>query len=154
MSTYMMAAGAEIPVGFFFEFDPTGLTGAPDLSTPAKVREYFGYGTWEEYGSGRVTVGAGAGYTVGSEGGEESHKLTVNETPRHSHIQYAITRDGNDNKIVMTKPAGELGGATQPQSYGYSGTGSKYLTTGSVGNSAAHNNLQPYRTVYRWRRIA
>ena len=49
--------GVQLPLGYIFEFDPTGITDAPDLSTADKVHDYFGYGTWEDYGSGRVLIG-------------------------------------------------------------------------------------------------
>lgn len=132
-----------VPIGGIIEWDGTGLTGAPDLST------------WERYGVDRVTVGAGKDYAAGSTGGEATHKLTENEIAYHVHIQCGITSDGNDNGIIMTKTAGELSGAIQPQAYGYKNeSGSKYLTTTSAGKSAAHNNLQPYIATYRYRRIA
>lgn len=144
-----------VPVGGIIEWDGTGLTGAPDLSTPEKVAAVYGYGTWERYGTDRVTVGAGGEYAAGSEGGEAAHKLTAEEIAYHTHIQYGITSDGNGNRIVMTKTAGKLSGAIQPQTYGYkSNAGSEYLTTESAGKSAAHNNLQPYIAAYRYRRIA
>lgn len=155
MSNFMGAVVQEFPLGYIFEFDPTGIAGAPDLSTPEKVHNYFGYGTWERYGTDRVTVGAGGDYAAGSMGGEATHKLTAEEIAYHVHIQYGITSDGRDNAIIMTKTAGELSGAIQPQVYGYKNdAGSEYLTTGGAGDSAAHNNLQPYIANYRYRRIA
>lgn len=144
-----------VPIGGIVEWDGTGLTGAPDLSTPEKVAAVYGYGTWEAYGAGRVTIGAGSGYSIGSEGGEATHTLTVTEMPRHDHDQCGITSDGNAGKIVRTNVAGSLSGPIQPQPYGYrSNAGAEYLQTATRGGSAAHNNLQPYRTVYRYRRIA
>lgn len=144
----MAAPGGVLPIGYVFEFDPTGLSNAPDLSTAEKVREYFGYGTWEAYGSGRVTVGVGSGYTVGSEGGEAAHKLSVEEMPAHSHAPI------NMNWAVPSSTPIVSGGGTI-WFFTYNGAnpiGSNYITT--AGGSSAHNNLQPYRTVYRWRRIA
>ena len=61
-----------VPVGGIIEWDGTGLTGSPDLSTPEKVASVYGYGTWERYGTDRVTVGAGGEYNAGSIGGERS----------------------------------------------------------------------------------
>lgn len=69
------------------------MTNAPDLSTAAKVHDYFGYGTWEAYGAGRVTVGGGSGYSAGSEGGEATHTLTVDEMPRHTHDSCSLLND-------------------------------------------------------------
>lgn len=156
MSTYMMAAGAEMPIGYIFEFDATGLTGAPDLSTAAKVREYFGYGTWAAYGAGRVTVGAGGGYAVGSEGGEATHTLTVEEMPKHGH--YEIFGDGSTpnqlcNNLRLIVAGGTNYGTALRTNWEQTGLGD-LVYTGSTGENHPHNNLQPYRTVYRWRRIA
>lgn len=144
----MAAAGGVLPIGYVFEFDPTGLSNAPDLSTAAKVREYFGYGTWEAYGAGRVTIGAGSGYAVGSEGGEATHTLTVEEMPRHRH-QPVYMSWAKPSNIPTISNAGTI--------WYYEQNGSNpvrdiYITT--TGGSQPHNNLQPYRTVYRWRRIA
>lgn len=71
-----------VPVGGIIEWDGTGLTGAPDLSTPEKVAAVYGYGTWERYGTDRVTVGAGGEYEAGATGGEKAHTLTVAELPK------------------------------------------------------------------------
>lgn len=153
MSTCLMAATGGLPIGCVFEFDPTGLSNAPDLSTAAKVREYFGYGTWEAYGAGRVTVGAGSGYAVGSEGGEAAHKLIPEEMPNHSHAQRKVVASGIANIVVPTESGAYSGdelGVGQTNWY----TGKNLLKTSAEGGSKAHNNLQPYRTVYRWRRIA
>lgn len=137
-----------VPIGGIIEWDGTGLTGAPDLSTPEKVAAVYGYGTWEAYGAGRVTVGAGSGYAVGSEGGEERHKLTENEMPAHSHFMGGAS---------ATAPNGIDFPAWFGVSYGNTGsTGGRYYPIGitNSGNNASHNNLQPYRAVYRYRRIA
>ena len=140
--------GVQLPLGYIFEFDPTGITDAPDLSTADKVHDYFGYGTWEEYGSGRVTIGVGNGHEIGSEGGEESHKLTTGEMPSHSHKINHMSWGGkslnseinhNYNFWVFNK------NNNAPIDISY---------LQAAGGDQPHNNMQPYRTVYRWRRIA
>ena len=139
-----------VPVGGIIEWDGTGLIGAPDLSTPEKVAAVYGYGTWETYGAGRVTVGAGSGYAVGSEGGEATHTLTVAELPKNIGHFNTITWASNNYRIDgcfslnqrhkdRTLPGGSDAGDADFE---------------LSGGNAAHNNLQPYRTVYRYRRIA
>lgn len=147
MSIYMMAAGAELPIGYIFEFDPTGLSNAPDLSTAAKVREYFGYGTWEAYGAGRVTIGVGSGYAVGSEGGEATHTLTIAEMPNHIHNVAKGSLSETSHFMAEGYTAYQSEERINPGRYWYS-------NVSGTGGSQPHNNLQPYRTVYRWRRIA
>ena len=135
------------PVGYIFEWDGTGLDGAPDLTTPEKVALYFGYGVWERYGDGRVTVGVVDGkYAAGATGGEEKNTLTEAEMPPHKHRWakwgYTVAGDhgdgpmGNNGKNVLS-PAG--------------GADLGMLATGG---GQPHNNMQPYIVVYRWRRVA
>lgn len=136
--------GIEFPLGYIFEFDPTGITNAPDLSTAAKVHDYFGYGTWEAYGAGRVTIGVNSGHAIGSEGGEEKHTLISTELPSPIQSERNVMNDVN-----------RLGGFGSPI---YEVPTSTYIAevgkiTIANGNKP-HNNMQPYRTVYRWRRIA
>lgn len=144
MGMSIKAGGVQLPVGYIFEFDPTGITDAPDLSTPAKVHDYFGYGTWEAYGSGRVTIGVSDGHVIGSEGGEENHTLISTELP--SPIQ-------SERNVMMD--ASKFGGFGSPI---YQVPTSTYIAEVSkitiANGNQPHNNMQPYRTVYRWRRIA
>lgn len=86
MNRNVLSGGVQLPLGYIFEFDPTGITNAPDLSTAEKVHNYFGYGTWEAYGAGRTTIGVSSEHGIGSEGGEESHVLTTDEMPAHGNV--------------------------------------------------------------------
>ena len=142
-----------VPIGGIIEWDGTGLTGAPDLSTPEKVAAVYGYGTWERYGTDRVTVGAGGEYAAGSTGGEEKHTLTALEMPKHAHRQNGQTSDGDTNGTVNTKKPGNLYGSYSV--FGYeSNTRSEPINTGYLGGDQPHNNMQPYVGTYRYRRIA
>lgn len=147
MSLNLMCAGEsiEFPLGYIFEFDPTGITNAPDLSTAAKVHDYFGYGTWEAYGAGRVMIGVNSGHAVGSEGGEEKHTLIITELPSKIGPLANIMLDISNNRggfggPITSVPAGTYMSRPGP------------ITI--EGGDQPHNNMQPYRTVYRWRRIA
>ena len=53
---------------------------------PTNPGEIVG-GTWEPIAGGRVLVGANDKYIAGKTGGEETHKLTVAETPAHTHTR-------------------------------------------------------------------
>ena len=128
-----------VPVGGIIEWDGTGLTGAPDLSTPEKVAAVYGYGTWERYGTNRVTVGAGGEYAAGSTGGEKEHTLTVNEMPNHNHK--ALYGNGSNSQYGLGVVASSNG---QTENYAILG----------AGGSQPHNNMQPYIAPYRYRRIA
>lgn len=86
---------------------------------------------------GYTLVGAGGtsdsqlGNTVGSSGGARTITLTTNEMPAHSHTYNAPG--------ATTAVAG--GGVPTPY------TSQQVLSTSTVGNGAAHNNIQPSRIV-------
>lgn len=129
---------AELPVGYIFDWAP--VEGQEiDLSTPEKVAQHFGYGTWKEI-TGVFTFGRKEGYEVNSTGGEEAHALTAPEGPRHAHQfndYWGIPSGTEKGKAGSYNSSGNIGGSTA-----YSGEGQP------------HNNMPPYLTVYKWQRIA
>lgn len=133
------------PVGYIFSWAP--VDDGPDLSTPAKVAEYFGFGTWAAYGTGQVLVGVDSGQTefatAGKTGGEKTHSLTTAEGPKHAHgVKWEHEGGLGTGNGVLIKDAND--GGSHPYTY----------FTEFSGSGQAHNNLQPYITVYRWQRIA
>ncbi|EMG26238.1 DUF859 domain-containing protein [Streptococcus parauberis] len=106
-------------------------------------------GTWARFGNGRVLVGVDESdtdfNTVNKTGGEKTHVLTEAEMPSHTHP------GENGTQFHMYKgTSGET--ATDGVN---SGTSFKSKSnTGATGGNQAHNNLQPYVTVYRWQRTA
>ena len=118
------------------------------LDTAAKVAAIYG-GTWAAWGAGRVPVGVNTSdtdfSTVQKTGGEKTHTLSTNEIPSHSHT---IRSGWSDSS-----PSSD---AYRYQFWGKNDLGWKggNLGTGSTGGGGAHNNLQPYITVYMWRRTA
>ena len=99
----------------------------------------FGFGTWSEYGQGRVLVGKSAEAefdTIGKTGGEKTHTLTTSEMPSHKHgIAYASQLFGGNASWVKSF---EPGGGN--------------VDTKLEGGGGSHNNLQPYIVVYFWKR--
>ena len=107
----------------------------------------FGFGTWEAFGAGKVMVGIDSEDedfdTAEETGGAKTHTLTADEMPAHTH-----------GATVAPSGAWDPDPAVQVLTYFYeSGTTYDYLTT-SAGGGGAHNNLQPYITVYMWKRTA
>ena len=99
-------------------------------------------GTWERFANGRCLVGVNESDTDFSSaqktGGEKAHTLLISEMPRHNHpLSYSITSGDN---IYLRNQSGNAASFKQ--------------TTGYQGGGEAHNNLQPYITVYMWRRTA
>lgn len=87
---------------------------------------------------GKVVVGYDSTNTnfdaIGETGGEETHTLTTNEMPAHTH----------------RTPAGQNGGGSNTGSQAWSSGLNQYGTYGdseSTGGGASHNNLQPYTTL-------
>lgn len=102
--------------------------------------------TWERFAKGQTLVGVNESDTAfnaaGKTGGEKTHKLTAAEMPSHKHT--ASTAYG---------AASFSSGRTA--SYGSQGA---FVTSSTEikneGGGTAHNNLQPYTTVYYWKRTA
>lgn len=126
---------AEHPVGYIFDWAPVA-DDPTDLSTPEKVAQYFGYGTWAAFGAGQFLLGAGGSYQAGNTGGEAEHTLTLNEIPSHVHSTWRVDLDKSGKYDVA------------------SGSYDMNNSTGSSGGGQAHNNMPPYIVVYRWQRIA
>lgn len=101
-------------------------------------------GTWERFANGRCLVGVNESDTdfssVQKTGGEKTHVLTTNEMPSHSH--------------TVNPPYSTSDGTSTYLRTGASSTSRANLRTSEIGGGAAHNNLQPYITVYMWRRTA
>ena len=79
------------------------------------------------------------------------HTLTIDEMPRHSH---EITHNANFT-VGGTGGAGVSGIPSETSSWGTYGNAHWFtIYSDEKGNSKAHNNLQPYITVYMWKRAA
>lgn len=127
------------PVGFIFEW--AKVTGqSVNLSTPEKVAQYFGYGTWAAFGAGQFLLGVGGSYQSGNTGGESEHALTIDEIPSHVHNLNGGWGEGGTSssqwRADQNRPKAIWG------------------NTGTAGGGQAHNNMPPYIVVYRWQRIA
>lgn len=143
------ALGQIYPVGSIY-------TNAAVSTNPATL---LGFGTWAAFGSGRVMVGVDAGQTefdtLGETGGAKTHTLTTTEMPSHTHANRlrAFIPSGTGS-LVINDRGGDAVLISDNASHGVngenlSGDPSVGLAAGSDG---AHNNLQPYVTVYMWRR--
>lgn len=90
----------------------------------------------------KFLIGAGSSYTIGSEGGEVSHLLTVNEMPSHTHT-------------VPVTTSNTASGSNPNYPFLHHADSGVYTTeSSSVGSNSPHNNMPPYRAVWMWRRTA
>lgn len=126
-------------------------------------------GTWVAMDAGRVLVAQGKAatgttFTAGATGGEEKHKLTTSEMPAHDHTmssagehnhEFAGTQSSSDDKTTEYEQTGDYNRTRAWLKTNYTQeSGSHTHTINSTGGGEAHNNLQPYEVVYRWKRTA
>jgi microcystin-dependent protein len=92
---------------------------------------------------GRAPTHMGGGLTLGQNGGEQNHTLSLPELPSHLHLVHASTATaGVDN------PAGNyLGGYPNLYHALPSTTIMSPNTVGQTGGGQAHPNMQPYLTL-------
>lgn len=129
-------------------------------TTADSVRNALGGGTWEAWGTGRVPLGMGSNgttnyTTVEDAGGEERHQLTEAELPV---ISGSWRMHAQENGTEFYNYTGYMTGTrvkkytnTNSQgsgAYSYQDPGFKF------GQNQTHNNMQPYITVYMWKRTA
>lgn len=101
----------------------------------------FGVGTWTAIAA-KFIVGkhsSGTFDTLDATGGAETHTLTTDEIPAHTHT-------------IATQTTTNGGGSGDIYHSASSTTGNK--NTGSTGGGSAHNNLPPYIVKYIWQRTA
>lgn len=139
--------GSIYPVGSIY-------TNATNSTNPATL---LGFGTWAAFGSARVLIGDGGGFTAGSTGGSAdaivvSHTHSITDSG-HTHVFDGgnFTASGN----IFQATSGSLGSAISATSTGSIRSATTGITgTNSTGSSGTNANLQPYVVVYMWRRTA
>lgn len=136
---------------------PVGSVFVSVLSTnPAQL---LGFGAWTRIGKGRAVVGvdeADSDFDAAEKtGGAKTHTLSINEMPSHTHTQ-------NAHSHVQNLPSAQTGGqASGTRDTSTNGSVADALSTANAtatnqntGGGAAHNNLQPFISLYLWKRTA
>lgn len=130
-----------------------------ELTVETNPKELFGIGTWEPYMPGRVLVGAGAAdsgtvYEAGTIGGEETHTLTVDGMPSHTHTPVISSGANVIQEFKLNNDWDGDGSYTYP-AFDISGNMQSYTVRLSTeGGNQPHNNMQPYGVIYRWKRVS
>jgi hypothetical protein len=149
------ALGAMYPVGSIY-------TNAAVSTNPATL---LGFGTWVAFGTGRVLVGVDASDTafdtLGETGGSKDATVVS-----HTHTA-TVTDSGHTHGALITPPANIAdysysqaimgasgGGGGVSRAYNTTATTGISVSNSTTGSSGANANLQPYVTVYMWRRTA
>ena len=101
---------------------------------------------------GRVPVGVGQGpglqnYVLGQMAGEETHTLTINEMPAHTHAFSLFASSGKGNQPAPASGSYLATPASGDRIYGSAAPATVPLASGNIGVSGGgqpHNNMQPY----------
>ena len=140
-------------------FDKIYPVGSIYISTSSANPSAIYGGTWERYGQGKTLVGLNESEpefsTVNKIGGEKTHTLTINEMPSHNHNLGGHTFLWGENvgTVNIKNANAEAGATSQNRLYTYQNQYG-WANTLVNGGSQPHNNLQPYITVYMWKRTS
>ncbi|QDE92720.1 hypothetical protein BHS06_29145 [Myxococcus xanthus] len=101
----------------------------------------------------RVPVGVDTGYARGAAGGAETHTLTTQQLPAHSH---GITDPGHSHSIPTSNDTGDRDDNVRLiQAWRYprkftssSNSGTTGITINNAGGGQAHNIMQPYLALH------
>ena len=96
---------------------------------------------------GRAPDHVGAGFTLGQNGGELAHTLTMSEMPQHIHtLSSNLAVGGTNTNATQGVPTGNFwansGKATWSTAQPNAAMNPQAVT--NVGGSQPHNNMQPY----------
>lgn len=164
-----------VPIGYIFTWTNKKINGntlnAPSLTTPDKVKNYFGFGTWERIND-RFLYSGGA---IGGTGGESTVALNTSNIPSHNHdvgTLQAASAGGHTHQIQIETKKIEAKNTTGSSNPSVPSANSGYMSdwcgrtdtqgahahtitgfTGSTGSGTAHNNMPPYLNVYMWMRV-
>ena len=99
-------------------------------------------GVWEKL-EDRFLLGSGKTYINGNVGGEATHKLTIDEMPKHNHAMNMALLAGNYSGWNVVSQQG-----------GFWGSDDWNTRATNTGGDKPHNNMPPYLVVNMWKRTA
>lgn len=142
-------------------------TNATSSTNPATL---LGFGTWSAFGAGRVMVGFNGSdplFDTAEETGGSKDAVTVSHTHTgttasngaHEHETRTGSYTGmsvvsGTSILLIDKDATSYGDPLASNVMTTAGAHTHTFTTDSTGSSGTNANLQPYITVYMWKRTA
>ena len=111
---------------------------------PTDPHELFG-GTWEPIQDTFLWC-AGPKHAAGETGGAETHTLTVDEMPAHSHQYERLPQSIANTDYSKDEQVNYAESVRKPSN-------KEIVQTGSTGGNRPHNNMPPYKSVYAWQRV-
>lgn len=134
---------------------------ASDNSNPADL---FGFGTWAVFAAGRAIFGVDTGDTDFNTGGKTGGHKTIDLSHTHGSSSlvaqvFFTSTSGNGLQNYRSSPstwvAGSRGFDANPLTDNSNQTGGTAVVGNTdSGGSASTNILNPYQTVYAWKRTA
>jgi microcystin-dependent protein len=93
---------------------------------------------------GRVPIHDGAGFSLGQNGGEQAHTLTISEMPQHLHLAQGSSTAGD-----VAVPKNNILASTPSLIYAPPGNLTTLVpgTISNTGGSQPHPNMQPYLVI-------
>ena len=151
-TAFVQAALAAIyPVGSIY-------TNATNNTNPGTL---LGFGTWTAFGAGRVMVGFNGSdplFDAAEETGGSKDAIVVSHTHTATDSGHTHTTTANVFGTSGTDQVRPGWTARNTADFGpvaaTSSTGTASITVASSGSSGTNANLQPYITVYMWKRTA
>lgn len=93
---------------------------------------------------GRTPIHVGSGHTLGEQGGESAHTLSISELPTHTHVLNGSSATISTN-IPTTSSVWGNTAPTQVYNSGAANLGAMSAgIIGNIGGSQAHLNMQPF----------
>nr|DAK95763.1 MAG TPA: Baseplate structural protein [Caudoviricetes sp.] len=106
-------------------------------------------GTWRLIAPGQVLVGVNEASPVfgtsRKTGGEQTHKMTIDEMPSHNHELFTPHTNNGANRVIVPN----IIGTALPSDPTY-----RFRSTENTGGGKPFNLMQPYLTCYIWERIS
>lgn len=151
--------------GAFSSLYPVGsiYINATNATNPATL---LGFGTWTAFGAGRVMVGFNTSdplFDTAEETGGSKDAVVVSHThtatvtdPGHSHIIQAsnISEASVDDRLGGSGADYGIANVNDTATTVKSNTTGITVSNSTTGSSGTNANLQPYITVYMWKRTA